>query len=150
MRRTLCALALAAFAFTANAFNNTPETRFLLDQMAAKASKVRFEASEMAGHLKKRDANLALVEVRMGLLDQNAEELKKLLAEYEANATPASPELLSKLREAVAAINLAVDRKQELLFGPSAEKHRKTIRSQAQETVELSQTVRQLTTRLAE
>lgn len=153
MRNAISVFVLAACSLPLAAANNSADTRFLLDQISAKASKVRFEASEMADHLRKRDANLAMVEVRLALLEENAEELKRLLAQYESavpSASAPSKELLEKLRQSVAGINERVDEKQNLFFGTGAEKHRKSLRNKARETVSLSNDVRELTTRLAD
>ncbi len=153
MRSAICVFVWAACSLTLAAANNTADTRFLLDQISAKASKVRLKPRRMADHLRKRDANLAMVEVRLQLLEENAEELKRLLAQYETAAQSASPsakELLGKLRQSVAEINARVDEKQDLFFGTGAEKQRRTLRNKARETVDLSNDVRELTTRLAD
>lgn len=151
MRCTLCVFTLFALTVPAGAANNTVETRRLLEQMDARASKVRFEAAEVAEYLRKGDSNLALVEKRLEWMQSSAEDLRRLFDSYQAAAQPdaESSATLDRLRQAVEAVHSNVDETQGLVVGRGAEKQRKAIRQKAKETAELSDSIRAMTARLA-
>jgi trans-aconitate methyltransferase len=150
MVRILTVSLLALFLVWPSAAKNNERITSTLEEIYAKASKVKFEAAEVAAHLRKRDSNLAALDSRLQLLEENAEALKKLVNELEQAAAdqPAAQTDVQRLKQAVQEVNENVDYKADVLSKAFAEKHRKQLRERAEETAKLSESVRQMAARM--
>ena len=121
----------------------------LIDQIDAHATKVRFEATEVAQEVKTR--NLALVEERARLLRQHATALQTAVADLESRYQPSSDEQreeLQRLKAAAKEMTVLVDAKVEALNGVGADKKRGWLRSRAEGIAKQSEVVLRSAARL--